>query len=95
MTTIVISLLFFLIPNIVTQIIPLRFDLAIDQLREQQHYRHLDLNNYVDYNLKPEQMLDRMSLLSSNYKISTCEPDFGIIVQAALNQDMWAMKILI
>jgi hypothetical protein len=47
-----------LIPNIISQIIPFRFDLAIDQLRQQQRYTRLGLNNYADYNLTLEQMLE-------------------------------------
>ena len=94
MATVVLSLLFFLIPNIISQIIPLRFDFAIDQLRQQQRYTHLDLNNYADYNLTPEQMLERMSLLFSSNKTNACEQDFEIILQAALKRDMWAMKVI-
>jgi len=58
MSTVVLSLLFFLIPNIISQIIPFRFDSAIDQLRQQQRYTRFDLNNYADYNLTLEQMLE-------------------------------------
>lgn len=95
MATIVLSLLFFLIPNIISQIIPFRFDSAIHQLRQQQQrYTRLDLNNYADYNLTPEQMLERMSLLLSSNETNTCEQDFEIILQAALNRDMWAMKVI-
>jgi len=94
MLTVVLSLLFFLIPNIISQIIPFRLDSAIEQLRQQQRYTRLDLNNYADYNLTPKQMRERMSLFLSSNKTNTCEQDFEMILQAALNRDMWAIKVI-
>jgi hypothetical protein len=96
MSTVVIVFLFFLVSNISSQIIPLRFALSIDELtqqQQQQHYTSFDMKNHVDYNLTPEQMLERMSLLLSNNETNACDQDFKIILQAALKREMWAMKI--
>jgi hypothetical protein len=92
MSPIVLLLLFFSLPNILSQIIPLRFDLAINHVREQEQERHIsrDLSDYVEYNLTPEQML--LSLSSNN--TNACEQDFEMIVQGALKRETWALKVL-
>jgi hypothetical protein len=49
-----------LIPNIISLIIPLCFDLAIDQLPKEQRYIPVDISNYVEYNLIPIRSLYRI-----------------------------------
>ena len=82
--------IFSLIPNMVCQIIPLRFNRTIDQ----SHHTVLDIFDGADYHLTPEAMWERMSLSSFGNETNTCEEDFRKILHAALNHETWAMKIL-
>ncbi|UJR38468.1 hypothetical protein I4U23_031136 [Adineta vaga] len=86
--------LLFFIPNIVCQVIPLRFDFAIDQLRSKQHYTSLDIDNYLEYNFTPDELLERMSSSLSNNKTNECDHDFEMILQAVMKREMWAIKII-
>lgn len=91
MSTLVFLFFFSLISNSICQIVPLLSDIVINQLRQQQYdYTSFDVNNYLDYNLIPEQM---SSLFSSN-ETNTCEKDFELIFQAAMKREMWAIKII-
>ncbi|UJR11689.1 hypothetical protein I4U23_015870 [Adineta vaga] len=94
MLTISLFVLFSLLLNTISQIIPLRFDLAIDRLQE---YQQISLNNllkHVEFNLTPEQMLEYMSLLLSNNETNSCQQDFQLILQAAIEKQTWALKTL-
>ncbi|CAF1679138.1 unnamed protein product, partial [Didymodactylos carnosus] len=86
MLTVTLSVLLSLLSNTNSQIIPLRFDLAINRLLQYQHFSLANLIKDVDYNLTPEQMLEYMSLSLSNNETSPCERDFEITLQAALNR---------
>ena len=94
MSSVVLLLLFSLTSNTISQIVPLLSDVLVDQLRQQQHYTSFDVNNYVDYNRTPQQMLEQMSSLLSSNETNVCEQDFELILQAALKREMWAMKII-
>lgn len=93
MLTIAVLLLFSFLLNTNCQILPLRFDLAIDRLHQYEYISATNLIEDVEYNLKPEQMLEYMSLSLSNNETSLCERDFEIIVQSALKRDTWALKV--
>ncbi|CAF1187897.1 unnamed protein product [Didymodactylos carnosus] len=93
MLTVTLSVLLSLLSNTNSQIIPLRFDLAINRLLQYQHFSLANLIKDVDYNLTPEQMLEYMSLSLSNNETSPCERDFEITLQAALNRHTWALKV--
>ncbi|CAF0804992.1 unnamed protein product [Adineta steineri] len=82
-----------LIPNVISQIIPSHLNAAINQLHQQQYYTSISIDNYVEYNVTPDQMLERISLSFSNNTTNVCEQDFEIILQGVLKRDMWAMKI--
>ncbi|CAF1430753.1 unnamed protein product [Rotaria sordida] len=94
MLTITLFLLFSILLNTNSQFIPLRFDLAIDHLRQYQYFSSSNLIKDVEYNLTPEQMLEYMSLLLLNNKTSRCEQDFELILRAAIEKDTWAIKVL-
>lgn len=81
--------------NINSQIIPLRFDQAIYNLHQYRNFSSEDLYKYVEYNLTPEQILERMSSFSVFNNITTqCKQDFDTVVQAASFKEMWAVKVL-
>lgn len=91
------SFLLFFILNINCQIIPQRFNGAINQLlrqQAQQDYTSFDINDYVDYNVTSQNMLEQMSLLFSKNQTTACERDFELILQAASKRDMWALKVI-
>ncbi|CAF4007839.1 unnamed protein product, partial [Rotaria sordida] len=94
MLTIALFLLFSVLLNTNSQFIPLRFDLAINRLRQYQHFSLINLIKDVEYNLTPEQMLEYMSLSLSNNKTSSCEQDFELILRAAKEKDTWAIRVL-
>ena len=87
-------LLLLMVPNTISEIIPRRFNLAIDRMRQEQRHISLDINNYIEYNVTPEQMLKHMSMSIESNTTNICEKDFEIILQAALKRDMWAMKVI-
>jgi hypothetical protein len=75
------------------QTIPLRFDVAIDQLLQRQKFKLRDVD-YKSYSITPAEMLASISP-SSNSNISTkCEQDFALLVEAASRREFWALKIL-
>ncbi|CAF1625753.1 unnamed protein product [Rotaria magnacalcarata] len=95
MYIIVVVLLLYL-PDIVYpqayQTIPLRFDIAINQLLQRHRYTHHEID-YEAYSITPAEMLE-LNLDSSNSNETTkCEQDFAILVKAALRRDLWALKI--
>ncbi|CAF4034673.1 unnamed protein product, partial [Adineta steineri] len=94
MLTITLFLLFSVLWNINSQFIPPHFDSAINRLRQYQYFSPIDLLKDVEYNLTPKQMLENMSLLLSNNKTSPCEQDIELILRAAVEKEMWALKIL-
>ncbi|CAF1073401.1 unnamed protein product [Adineta steineri] len=94
MLTITLFLLFSVLWNINSQFIPPQFDLAINRLRQYQYFSPIDLLKDVEYNPTPKQMLEHMSVLLSNNKTSPCEQDIELILRAAVEKEMWALKIL-
>ena len=74
------------------QPIPLRLDLAIAQFRQYQHFSPGNILNDAPYRITLSQMLVYMSSLFSN-QTTMCEQDFRIIIEAALQNDLWALKV--
>lgn len=97
MTVIVLLVMLFLPPGILCQhkyqTIPLRFDLAIAKFGQYQHFTPADILNDVPYSITLTEISARMSSLSSN-QTTICEQEFGVIVEAALRRDMWALKVI-
>jgi hypothetical protein len=93
MLTVALLLFLSLISSTTSQIVPLLSDVVIDQLHQQQHYTYFDVNNDVDYNRTPKQMLEQMSVLLSGNETNVCEQDFGLFLEAVLKREMWAIKI--
>jgi hypothetical protein len=94
MLTVVLLLFCTLFSNTISQIIPLRFDHAIDRIRQFQGISFINLIQDVQYNFTIEQMLKDISFSISNNKTSVCEQEFDLIIQAASQRDMWAVKVL-
>jgi len=80
--------------NIVSQNFPYRFDQAINRLSRYRNFSPTDLIKDVQYNLNIEEMLQYISSSISNNKTTQCEQEFEFILQAALQRDMWAIKVL-
>ena len=94
MLTFVLLLLCSLSSNTISQIIPLRFDHAINRLRQFQNLPLISLIEDVQYNFTLEYMLNRISFSITNNNTSACERDFDLILRAASQRDMWALKVL-
>jgi len=91
-------LLLFSIPNIICQhdyqTIPLRYDVAINYLKQFQHSNFIDLVNDVPkYTITHDKMSSYLSSVSNN-ATTQCERDFEIIVQGILKRDTWALKTI-
>jgi len=91
-------ILLFLIPNIIChgdyQTIPLRYDAAINYLKQFHHNSFVNLLDDVStYSITPEKISSYISLFSNN-ETTQCETDFEIIAQAAMRHDIWALKTL-
>ena len=86
-----------LLPGILCQSkyqpIPLRLDLAIARFNQYQHFKLVDILNHVPYVMTPTQISARISSLDSN-QTTICEQELGVIVEAALRNELWALKIL-
>ncbi len=97
MSVVVLLVLLFLLPGILCQSkyqrIPLRLDLAIAKFGQYQHFTPADILNDVPYSITLTEMSVRMSSLSSN-QTTMCEQEFEMIVEAALQRDMWALKVI-
>ncbi|CAF4368100.1 unnamed protein product [Rotaria sp. Silwood2] len=77
------------------RIIPLRFDTAIDYLRQYEQFRSSPHKNHVPYEITLNDMLIYSQNISfSNSNISVCEQNFIELIQAASLYDTWALKIL-
>jgi hypothetical protein len=90
-------LLLFLIPNIIChqdyQTIPLRYEAAINYLKQVQHSNFIDLLNDVPtYSITSNKISSFSSLFADN-TTTECERDFEILVEAATKRDIWALKI--
>jgi hypothetical protein len=88
-------LLLILIPTIVCregyQTIPLRYDAAINHLKQYQDYNPIDLlADASRYRIT----LDEMSSLFASNATTQCERDIELLLEAASRRDMWAIKIL-
>jgi hypothetical protein len=87
----------FLLPGILCQakyqMIPLRLDLAITKFVQYQYFTPVNILNDVPYTITLAQMSARMSSISSN-QTTICEQEFGVIIEAALRRDMWALKVI-
>ena len=92
MFNVVLFVYCFLILNINSQIIPVRFDHAINHLYQYKNFPIKNLMKYVEYNnVITEKLIDYMSITNQT---SQCKQDFDNIVQAASFKILWAMKIL-
>jgi hypothetical protein len=89
MLTVVFFVFCFLISNIISQIIPLRFDQAIHRLNQYENFSLKDLIKDAQYNFP----LEYMSISVLNNKTTQCQQDFDVIIQSASQNDMWALKI--
>lgn len=94
------AVLFLLVslPNIVSQreyqTVPLRFDVAIDQLLQRQQFALHDVD-HKSYSITPAEILASISPSSNNSNTTTeCEQDFVLLVEAASRSERWALKIL-
>jgi hypothetical protein len=94
MLTVGLFVLYSLLSIVSSQFVPPRFDLAIKRLRQYQNFPSANLIKDVQYSITPEQMLERLSLSFSNNKTTPCEQDFELILRAASQSDMWAIKVL-
>ena len=91
-------LLLISIPNIICfqdyQTIPLRYDSALNHLKQ---YRHFNFKNLLDdissYSLSPEKFFSHRSFVSNN-QTTQCERDVEIIIEALAKRETWAMKIV-
>jgi len=89
MLTVVFFVFCFLISNIISQIIPLRFDQAIHRLNQYENFSLKDLIKDAQYNFP----LEYMSISVLNNKTTQCQQDFDVIIQSVSQNDMWALKI--
>ncbi|CAF1490507.1 unnamed protein product [Rotaria sp. Silwood1] len=89
-------LLLLFLPDIVYQqeyqTIPLRFDVAINQLLQSHHYTFHEID-YEAYSFTPAEMLGLNLHSSESNETTKCEQDFVFLVKAALRRDLWALKI--
>ncbi|CAF4631080.1 unnamed protein product, partial [Rotaria sp. Silwood2] len=91
--------LFFLVslPNIVSQreyrTVPLRFDVAIDQLLQHQQFTLHEIDR-LSYSITPAEMLASFSASSNSNTTTKCYQDFLLLFEAAVNRELWALKIL-
>ncbi|CAF3397106.1 unnamed protein product [Rotaria socialis] len=74
------------------QTIPLRFDVAINQLLQRHRYTLHEID-YEAYSITPAEMLGLNLDSSNSNETTTCEQDFVVLVKAALRRDLWALKI--
>src|ERR1700722_4131920 len=93
MLTIILFFFSFLFSNTISQIVPHRFDQAIHRLYQYQNFPSKDMLEHVQYNLTPEKMLNYMSVSVPNNNITQCEQDFDVLLQAASQEEMWAIKV--
>jgi hypothetical protein len=90
-------LLLFSIPNIIGhrdyQTIPLRYEAAINHLKQFQQSNLIDLlDRSSTYSITSNKISSYISLVSNN-QTTECERDFDISVQALLKRETWAMKV--
>ncbi len=94
MLTVVVIIFCSLLSNTISQIVPLRFDQAIHRLYQYQHFSPKDLVNDVQYNLTPEKISEYMSVSILNNNNTQCKQEFDVVLQAASQNEMWAVKVL-
>ena len=94
MLTVVFIFCCFLLSSTVSQIIPVRFDQAIQRLNQYEKFSPEDLiNEYLQYSLTPEKISEYISTTILNNKTSLCEQEFDLALKEAL-KEQWAMKII-
>lgn len=85
----------FLFTSTISQIIPFRFDQAIQRLNQYEKFSPEEhIKDHLQYNLTPEKISEYISATISNNKTNKCEQDFNLVLDAAPKEQMWAMKIL-
>lgn len=72
---------------------PIRFDLAIERLIQYRNYTPEDIFDSIPYAIRVEHMITYL-LPSSSNETSKCEEEFRILVNASLQGEMWALKVL-
>ena len=91
----ILLLLLFSIQNIVCQpTIPRHFDVAIHQLRDYYYnYQHQQPNwdNLLHIAIKYDRFLENISFSADN--TIPCERDMEILIEAATNRQLWALKV--
>jgi hypothetical protein len=89
MQTIILLLLCSFLPHVFPQVTALRFDLLIDRLRQYHHYNYADLLDDAS-----TFAIHSIGSLTSSNKTTQCERDFELILEAAGQRDLWALKTI-
>jgi hypothetical protein len=89
-------LLLVLVPNILChqdyQTVPLRYEAAINSLKQLQHTNFVALLDDVStYSITSDKLSSYRSLMANN-QTTQCERDFNVSVEAFLKRDTWALK---
>lgn len=90
-------LILLLIPNVLCQpeyqTLPLRFDQAIQYIKQRQNINPQDiLNDALKYSITYD-TISSYTLLRENNATTQCELDFDMMVQGISKREMWALKV--
>lgn len=93
-----VFLLFVLLANIFAhpdyQTIPLRYDAALDHLRQYQQTDFLSLlNDSPKYGITPEKISSYIQSIGDN-QTNECEQDFKTLMFAVSQRETWALKVV-
>jgi len=85
----------FFISNVISQReIPLRYDTALQYLRQYQQTNFVDhIDEFLSFSVTQEKLLTSR-LQEFNAEIAQCEQDFGLILESLERREMWAMKTI-
>lgn len=85
----------FFISNVISQReIPLRYDTALQYLRQYQQTNFVDhIDEFLSLSVTQEKLLTSR-LQEFNAEIAQCEQDFGLILESLERREMWAMKTI-
>ena len=94
MLTVVGLVLCCLLANVHAQVVPFRFDLAIQRLNQHQQYSLSDLMDAHIHEFTPKDLLASVSESLSNNQSAECDRDLQVILQAVEKREQWALKLL-
>ena len=94
MLSLVVIFVCSLFSNTISQLIPLRFDQAIERLNDYRRISPDDLMKNLEYNLTPEKIFEYINSSKFNNQTSLCEEQFDLILNSVTKGDLWAVKIL-